>query len=320
MKRIQIMLESGTFEGPVTMHSIYSQFRVVRVRREDIKDYAVDMEYPGIYMLLIGTDTVYVGQTAMDTIMNRITNKHTGTIDASWHTVLAFSCLNSTISSNELLYLENAMTEYAHKNYTKCVTTSPSKDKCNATYRKAHYKLNATQIHTCDQYLEDMKYYIERFGETIFDASVSPKIISSDFGISSSTGSSGSTDDSSTDTDSSPAITGTKEIFYFASPARGSEGTAEIGIHLGHSKKRPALLLKGSKVSLEVSDSFAGSASVKALRTQLEKQGILVNGKLTQDYLFPSQSGAGQFLNGTSFDGNRNWKMADGTPLKAVLE
>ena len=202
------------------------------------------------------------------------------------------------------------MTEYAHKNYTKCVTTSPSKDKCNATYRKAHSKLNATQIHTCDQYLEDMKYYIERFGETIFDASVSPKIISSDFGISSATGSSGS----------APAITGTKVIFYFASPSRGSEGTAEIGIHLGHSKKRPAMLLKGSKISLEVSDSFAGSASVKALRAQLEKQGILVNGKLTQDYLFPSQSGAGQFLNGTSFDGNRNWKMADGTPLKAVLE
>jgi len=312
MKRIQIMLESGTFEGPVTMHSIYSQFRVVRVRREDIKDYAVDMEYPGIYMLLIGTDTVYVGQTAMDTIMNRITNKHTGTIDASWHTVLAFSCLNSTISSNELLYLENAMTEYAHKNYTKCVTTSPSKDKCNATYRKAHYKLNATQIHTCDQYLEDMKYYIERFGETIFDASVSPKIISSDF----STGSNSDfADDGST-----PVITGAKEIFFFASPARGSEGKAEIGIHLGHSKKRSALLLKGSEVSLEVSDSFAGSASVKALRAQLEEQGILVDGKLTQDYLFPSQSGAGQFLNGTSFDGNRNWKMKDGTPLKEVLE
>lgn len=316
MKRIQIMLESGTFEGPVTMHSIYSQFRVVRVRREDIKDYAVDMDYPGIYMLLIGTDTVYVGQTAMDTITNRIVNKHTGTIDASWHTVLAFSCLNSTISSNELLYLENAMTEYAHKNYTKCVTTSPSRDKCNASYRKAHYKLNATQIHTCDQYLDDMKYYIERFGETIFDASVSPKIISSDFGISSAADSSGST----ADTGSTPVISGAKEIFYFTSPARGSEGKAEIGIHLGHSKKRPALLLKDSKVSLDVSDSFAGSTSVKALRAQLEKQGILVDGKLTQDYLFPSQSGAGQFLNGTSFDGNSNWKMADGTPLKQVLE
>ena len=69
MRHIEIILESGTFEGAVTMRSMYSQFRATRVSKADLSDYAVDLDYPGLYMLLIGTDTVYVGQTAMNTIL-----------------------------------------------------------------------------------------------------------------------------------------------------------------------------------------------------------------------------------------------------------
>ena len=66
MRHFEIILETGTFEGPVTMRSINSQFRATRCSRAALADYAVDLNYPGIYMLLIGTDTVYVGQTAMN--------------------------------------------------------------------------------------------------------------------------------------------------------------------------------------------------------------------------------------------------------------
>ena len=308
MRHIEIILETGTFEGPVTMRSINSQFRATRCCRAALSKYAVDLNYPGIYMLLIGTDTVYVGQTAMNSIVKRIMSTHSGTIDASWHTVLAFSCMDPTISTNELLYMENAMTEYAHKNYTHCATTSPSISNCNSTYRNAQYKLSAHQIQKCDQYLDDMKFYIERFGETIFDASVTPTALLS------------STDATSPSDPGSSVVTGTKETFFFSSPARGTQGSAEIGIHTGHSKKRPALLLAGSIVSKDVSDSFAGSKSVKALRSQLQTEGVLVNRVLQKDYVFSSQSGAGQFLNGTSFDGNSNWKTKDGVPLKQLLE
>ena len=161
MNGLHIYLKNGNFQGPVTMRAKNASFRVTRVSRKDVPKYSVDMEYPGLYMRLIDKDTVYVGQTSMNTIAKRIMSTHTGTIDASWHTVLAFSCVNSNISANELQFMENALTEYAHKNYAKCVTTNPSLDKCNDAYRRTHYKLTAVQINSCNEDMEEIKAYIE---------------------------------------------------------------------------------------------------------------------------------------------------------------
>ena len=47
MNKVEIMLENGTFEGPITMHSINSQFRATRISRADVPDYSVDLEFPG---------------------------------------------------------------------------------------------------------------------------------------------------------------------------------------------------------------------------------------------------------------------------------
>ena len=49
---------------------------------------------------------------------------------------------------------------------------------------------------------------------------------------------------------------------------------------------------------------------------KLAKAKEIANGTLTVDIEFTSQSSAGQFLNGTSFNGNANWKTAQGVPLK----
>ncbi|MBR6030096.1 MAG: DUF4357 domain-containing protein [Clostridia bacterium] len=51
---------------------------------------------------------------------------------------------------------------------------------------------------------------------------------------------------------------------------------------------------------------------VKELRKQYEAEGKLVQRILQVDISFDSQSGAGQFLNGGSFDGNTSWKTVDG--------
>jgi len=104
MNRLSIYLADGTFDGPITMTSPASSFTAIRVRREDMDQYVEDLNKPGIYFLLIGDDTVYVGQSGLDTIGKRVVNTHSGTIDSSWHTLVAFACKETTISSNELLY------------------------------------------------------------------------------------------------------------------------------------------------------------------------------------------------------------------------
>jgi hypothetical protein len=110
-------------------------------------------------------------------------------------------------------------------------------------------------------------------------------------------------------------------LFYYSNSSRDSDGQAEIGIHLGYRNKRTAVLKAGSKVSTGVSTAFKSSEKVIAHRKQLEEAGLLVDRILQRDEKFPSQSGAGEFLNGTSFNGNSNWKTVDGdVPLKQLLE
>lgn len=293
MNGLSIYLADGTYDGTIIMTSTASKFSAVRVKRNDVPGYNSELNGPGIYLLLVDNDSVYVGQTGLDTINKRIFNTHSGNIDSSWHTVVGFKCSDHTISSNELQYIENAMCEFAHTNYSKCLTTTPAKTNCNSAYRNSHYHLSIVQMHSCNQYIEDIKYYISIFPHTIFPGGGGTQITT--------TVSNG-------------------ELFYFKSPTRDSDGKAEIAIHLGHDKARPALLKKGSKISKEVSDNFGSSQSIKKLRQQYIAAGKIVNRVLQEDIQFNSQSGAGQFLNGASFDGNGCWKTVNGDKkLKDLL-
>lgn len=298
MRGLYIYMADGSFDGPTIIHSDSSKIAAVRVSKKEISEYETDLDGPGIYMLLVGSDSVYVGQTGLDTIAKRILNTHTGDIDSLWHTVIAFKFNDKTVSQNELEFIENAMCEYAYQNYSECLTTTPAKAKCNTTYRNQHYHLSSGQIHSCNQYIKDIKYYF-----SILRGSILP-------------------DESKQE---KPVVENAKdvetELFHFASPSRDSEGQAEIEIHLGHKKKRKTILKAGSKVSKEVSSAFKSSARIIAYRRELEEEGVLVNRVLQRDVPFPSQSGAGEFLNGAAFDGNSNWKTVNGdVPLKELLE
>ena len=293
MNGLNIYLADGTLGGPVTMTSSSSFFNAVKVKRTDIPNYTNDLNFPGVYMLLIGTDTVYVGQSGLSTVGKRILSPHAGNIDSQWHTVVGFGCKNPNISNNELLFIENALCEYAHANYAHCVTISPSRGTCNAAFRNQHYNLNGGQIHTCNQYIKDIKHYISCLGNSIFGI-----VITSPAGAS-----------------------GTKELFYFKNPSRGVDGKAEILIHTGNTAARTAILKAGSIFSATVSDNFSGSNSVKNRRQQLQTSGAIVANVLQTDITFSSQSSAGAFLNGTSFNGNKNWKTVNGDiPLKQLLQ
>lgn len=168
MRGLKIYLADGTYDDTVTMSSDSSKISVIRVKKEHIKDYENELNGPGIYFLLVASDAVYVGQTGLDTIQRRILNTHSGDIDSSWHTVLGFKFADSNISSNELQFIENAMCEYAHNHFKTCLTTSPKKMNCTRSFRKRHYHLNGGQIHTCENYIQDIEFYLDIFPNGIF--------------------------------------------------------------------------------------------------------------------------------------------------------
>ena len=110
MKGINIYLADGSYDGPILMTSTSLNFTAVRVAREQVSQYASELAEPGVYLLLVDTGSVYVGQSGLDTAGKRIVNAHSGSIDASWHTVVGFMANNKTISSNELLRLSKKLT------------------------------------------------------------------------------------------------------------------------------------------------------------------------------------------------------------------
>lgn len=284
MKNVNIYLPDGNFSGAVSIWSTMSSFTMIRVKREHINIYSKELARQGVYMLLMGTDYIYVGQTSHDVILKRINDTHSLDIDTTWHTLVAFPFVGAAISNDELLYLENAMCEYIYMHYHKCATTTPSMSNCNIEYRNSHYGLTIASKISCMTYLKDMESYIGLLGDTLFIPSEHPDI----------------------------------GQFYLVNSHRDAYGTAEIPIHQGHSGKRKTTVKAGSKVSDGIL-KYSGSEKIIALRKMLEAEGKLVDRIMQVDYTFDSQSAAGSFVNGGSFDGNQWKRISDGKPLKELL-
>ena len=276
MEKLMIYLDNGTYDGAVIMESVASNIKAVHVKKEDVKNFSNELKKQGIYFLLIGDDEVYVGEAGIDSIENRIMRPHSDKIDSMWHSVLAFSWKN-TISENELLFLENALCEYADANFSKCWTKNPSKENCNAKYRREHYHLNFIQLQACNYYLDDMMWYI-----SIFNKNRGKKL-------------------------PQKTVQSTIEEFHCKNVKRGAYGKAKIRIHTGNEDTRETILEPESVVSEEVSPKFPASQRVIGRRKELEEKGILVDRVLLEEVSFPSQSFAAEFLIGTSANGNDCW-------------
>lgn len=92
----------------------------------------------------------------------------------------------------------------------------------------SHYNLNSGQVHFCNQYIKDIKYYLSIFPNGIFPKEYSSHVPHGD----------------------------SNELFYFKNAKRDVDGKAEILINCGHTQARKTVLKTGSKVSIDVSDPF----------------------------------------------------------------
>lgn len=276
-----------------------------------------------------------MGESSLDTVKQRIFNTHTGTIDASWHTVLGFMS-NKQLSTNELRFLENAMCEYVRERYD-CLTATPSAANCNPKYRREHYGLGSGQIRACYNYLDDMKHYISLLQNNVFyglPPFPTEKDMAADKQI---TPVEQFTDEPDQLTPTEPPVenpeakeaeppipteredaeSGESALFLHRNAARDSEGRARILIHCGHQEKRKAVLLAGSRVSNVIAEGYDKIAEE---RVKLEAQGKIVDRVLKEDLVFSSQTAAAQFLDGQSTNGNKAWRTVDGdVPLKEML-
>lgn len=63
MNGICIELYDGREGGPISISSD-SNFKAIRVRREDIPKFESELKNRGVYILLIGKNCAYVGKTA----------------------------------------------------------------------------------------------------------------------------------------------------------------------------------------------------------------------------------------------------------------
>lgn len=277
MRGLKIYLADGTYNGTVTMSSDSSKISAIRVAKEKIRDYDNELGGPGVYLLLVGSDAVYVGQTGLDTIQKRIQNTHSGEIDSLWHTVLGFKFTDFTISSNELLFIENAMCEYVYEHFNRCLTTSPQKKNCTKAFRKRHYHLSGVQIHTCENYIEDIKDYISMFSAGIFPSLPKRK-----------------------------ESTGVKKEVLQIS-GKKVKATAYI---LGNQ----FVVCKGSEFSITKTSSCP--AHVHKHRKELMAEGKVQAGRFTQDVPFSSPSAAAACIIGGSANGRKMWLYPDGKSIK----
>lgn len=289
MNGVNIYLEDGTFNGTVTLRSASSKITAIRVAKEKIHDYPTELDGVGVYLLLIGKDSIYVGQTELNTLEKRITNTHTGDIDSKWHTAVAFK-FDPTTNTNELLFVENAMCEYVYNHFAHCLTTTPKQENCNAKFRSSHYHLTTFEIKACENFIADIEHYIELFPKSIFPETNQPI--------------------------PPQPVSGDTQTFSYQSSKGDVAGQAEINLKTGKTT-----LKKGSNISVGVSPHFAKAAAIMKQRQDLVKAGKINGQVLLEDLDFNSPSGAGAFLTGTSVSGNHIWKrISDKKTLGEVLK
>lgn len=104
------------------------------------------------------------------------------------------------------------------------------------------------------------------------------------------------------------ASTKEKEILYI-NGTRGCEA-------MGEQTSEGFLVLKGSKMADSPTPSLSGT--LKNLREELVKKGVVSNNQFTEDFIFSSPSYAAAVVMGRSANGLTEWKTSDGRILKSL--
>lgn len=275
MKAVRIYLSDESLSGRVTMWSTTSKIKMIRTDRSNVNLFQGDLNKPGVYLLIIGTD-IYVGES--DKISSRITNSHRDNIHTHWHTVIGFPC-SDAIEEKGRKFLENALCELVWENGWNCITRTPQRRNCNRNYREREYlrRMNADDRDSCNQYLEDIKYYLSFIKGTIFN-----RLSSDNQAISSQRRRESQT--------------------YYR--CNGSGASAR-----GYDSANGFTVCKDSIVSHEIGTSLPQRQ--KELRLRLINDGTILGNKFTREFEFVSRATASNIIWGRSSNAHIEWKREE---------
>ena len=288
MQGLRIYLADGNYDGPVIVSSDSSKISAIRVAKENMNDYEKELSGLGIYLLLFEEDSVYVGQTGLSLLKKQIVRKHSKKIDKKWHTVFAFN-IDADVSEDELLFIRNAIAEYAYHNFKKCLAGSLTKQKCNYEYRCGHYNLNDSQIEICNQYVRDIEFYLNFIPKTIFPSKLNSL--------------------KSNKVESDGRVT---KLFRCVDGKRKAPAQARITFYPGQDKDITTVVRAGSTIR-----RFQGMGigdiekKVAQEREKYIQAGKIDGSILLTDIAFSTPSFAASFILGKASTGLDNWKSMD---------
>lgn len=292
MKNVQIELAEGTFDDVVHITSP-SKFSAWRIPKSSYKKYKLELSANGVYIYIIDTTTIYVGQSS--NLSERGTGSHTEDIHKFWHTIVAFPC-SGYLSKNELEHIENALCEYFYSNKMNLCNRSPKEDICNEQGRFDHYHLSQQSTCICNGYVEDIKHYISLLRDSHFyNTPNNTTTFSSETAFTAS---------------DLPVITqsGNEQvhIFEYINKRRDAHGILEV--HFISEKVSYCVLKKGTKISSSFAPCCRHPQKLQKRRQQYELKGIIRDRILLEDIPWTTPSDALYFVNAGSNDALVDWK------------
>lgn len=298
MQGLRIYLADGNYDGPVIVSSDSSKISAIRVAKENMDTYEKELSGLGIYLLLFEEDSVYVGQTGLSLLKRQLVRKHSKKIDKKWHTVFTFK-IATDVSEDELLFIRNAIAEYAYHNFKKCLAGSLTKQKCNSEYRCGHYNLNDSQIEICNQYVRDIEFYLNFIPKTIFPSKFNAL--------------------KSNKVESDGRVT---KLFRCVDGKRKASAQARITFYPGKDKDITTVVRAGSTIR-----RFQGMGigeiekKVAQEREKYIQAGKIDGSILQEDITFSAPSFAASFILGKASTGLDNWKSMDkGMLLRSYIK
>lgn len=277
MEKVNIYLADGSFEGRVVISGQSSKIKMIRTCRSNVNQYLQDLKLPGVYFLIIGSD-IYVGES--DNIETRILNSHRDNIHTNWQSVICFSCTDP-IELRERRFLENAFCEYIRRMGWNCITRKPKPENCNQNYRKIHYlnKMTPDKRDACNQYFEDIKYYLSFIKSTVFYGCGTILV-----------------------SQASHSARSSRNTVYFKCCGSGA-------CAMGYDSPNGFTVCKDSIVSREIGTSL--SQRQKELRLRLINDGTILGNKFTREFEFVSRATASNVILGRSSNAHIEWKREE---------